>query len=126
MSAGTGSCCSLCAMACNAGKALFSQDIAAKQAAEHRGTELQDLSTQSAPKSAFKKACIPPSTISLPAMRLAGDEVTIQVRPSAFLKPACWLWLLASATASVTMYTTNIVQKVIELEWEAAGQRRRG
>ena len=65
-------------MACNAGKALFSQDIAAKQAAEHRGTELQDLSIPSAPRSAFKKAGIPPSTISLPAMRLAGDEVTFK------------------------------------------------
>ena len=71
-----GSCCSLSAMACNAGKVLFSEDLAAKQAAECWGTELQDLSTQGAPRSAFTKASIPPSTTSLPVMRLAGDEVT--------------------------------------------------
>ena len=81
-------------MRCNAGKALFLQDIAAKQATEHGVTELRDLSTQSAPKSAFRKAGIPPSATSLPAMRLAGDEVTfmrVQLHSSGLLAGRdCW------------------------------------
>ena len=81
-------------MRCNAGKALFSQDIAAKQAAELRGTELQDFLAQSAPKSASKKAGMPPSTTSLHAMRLAGDEVTfmrVQLHSSGLLAGRdCW------------------------------------
>ena len=61
-----------------AGRVLFSQDGGFRQgsAAEEHGTELRDLASPSQPKSAMKRSLLPPSAQSLPAMRLASNEVT--------------------------------------------------
>ena len=76
VAAGVGLTCNTCA----AGKALFSQESAIRQgfAAGEGGTELRDLASPARPKSAFKKPSLAASALSLPAMRLASNEVTAQ------------------------------------------------
>lgn len=74
VAAGIGLTCNTCA----AGKALFSQESGIRQgyAAGEGGTELRDLASPTHTKSAFKKPSLAASALSLPAMRLASNEVT--------------------------------------------------